>query len=545
MKRAILFTLFSILSIITIEAKAASCWEIISTPNISVLGNVVLNPTPISCTTTPSGKAWLQVTTSYNPPPPTDLFLLINLSDPHMSGLTFSPLLVFNGFNSSNVPIVSTDIITGSGSSTMTATILPPSGVDVWVEDTPHNYLGTPDSGDEPDSNMASQAMWKSRAIWNRKTPGTCNATHDNPEFGQENFLCIRVKNKGSSTALNTTVKAYWANPSTGLAWSDPSIGQSQWTEISSSPKTISSITSGGDEIVEMSWFPPNPTNNVPDTGHFCLVARIDNADDPLTGEGTDINYNTRHKNNIAWRNVNVVNLIAKTAITHDFTIHQLSETRVTQIRFNFTNGKGETVTPPKGLTQITIGGLNNLKFDKKAMAGFKLTETREGGISAQMTENNASFDVVMAKGEEHALQLIFAPTTLKELSENISFNIEQFEEGKRVGGISYSLNIKKVTEDVGQKTQEGTSNHINYFTLTLSSALTSDASVDYQTRDGTAIAGEDYTETKGTVIISAGETTALIGVEILADNITEDDESFSLVLTNPRNGLFPQGKVN
>jgi len=738
MKHAILFIFLSILSTLALEAKAASCWEIISTPNISVLGNVVLNPTPISCTTTPSGKAWLQVTVSYSPPPPTDLFLLINLSDPHMSGLTFSPLLIFNGFNSSNVPIVSTDII--GSSSTMTATILPPSlppstlgfnvdfcnnngwvsstfsgvanqagfwnqktafggaltdingdsslgvtmtpvgggpcisqsnpatsgdnealmddfwsigaanpvgrkqiisnlpagtyqvytyawrraspnspigytsvdvnnigtqiiggswsngihsqgltyslhtvainsgdnitihwvttqyrgaangiqikklstDVDVWVEDTPHNYLGTPDSGDEPDSNMTNQAMWKSRAIWNRKISGECNSTanpdinnpfnpaHENPEFGQLNYLCIRVKNKGGNTALNTTVKAYWANPSTGLAWSDPALGASQWTEINSSPKIMSSIISGSDEIVEMSWSPPN-------VGHFCLVARIDNASDVLIGEGSDINYNTRYKNNIAWRNVNIVDLSGKTGITHNFTIHQLSETKVTQIRFNFTNDKGETVTPPEKLTQITLGGLNNLKFDQKAIEGFKLTETREGGTSAQMTEDKASFDVVMIKGEEHILQLTFAPTALKELTENISFNIEQYEGEERVGGISYSLNIQKETkeeQDTGQKTQEGTSNHINYFTLTLSSALTSDASVDYQTRDGTAIAGEDYTATKGTAIISAGETTILIGVEILADeNDEEGDESFSLVLTNPKNGLFPQGQ--
>jgi hypothetical protein len=85
-------------------------------------------------------------------------------------------------------------------------------------------------------------------------------------------------------------------------------------------------------------------------------------------------------------------------------------------------------------------------------------------------------------------------------------------------------------------------SNHINYFKLAINKALEVNASVSYSTRDGTAKAGQDYIATSGTATIVAGETYTLIPVEILADNINEPDETFSLVLTNPIGANFPVG---
>jgi len=88
----------------------------------------------------------------------------------------------------------------------------------------------------------------------------------------------------------------------------------------------------------------------------------------------------------------------------------------------------------------------------------------------------------------------------------------------------------------------EGDSNHINYFLLQIGAVLTEDASVEYTTRDGTAFAGEDYVFTSGVATIKAGETSTVIGVEIIADLISESDETFSLAITNPQGGIFPEG---
>ena len=58
--------------------------------------------------------------------------------------------------------------------------------------------------------------------------------------------------------------------------------------------------------------------------------------------------------------------------------------------------------------------------------------------------------------------------------------------------------------------------------------------SADYTTANGTATAGQDYTETSGTVSFAPGEYTRTITVPILQDSTTESSEDFSATLSNP-----------
>jgi hypothetical protein len=95
---------------------------------------------------------------------------------------------------------------------------------------------------------------------------------------------------------------------------------------------------------------------------------------------------------------------------------------------------------------------------------------------------------------------------------------------------------------EVTTNTPEGDSNHFNYFLLELSAPLESNASVSYQTQNGSAIAGQDYIKTSGIATISAGKTSVAIAVEIIADNIAENNETFSLLISNPQGGIFPVG---
>ncbi len=55
--------------------------------------------------------------------------------------------------------------------------------------------------------------------------------------------------------------------------------------------------------------------------------------------------------------------------------------------------------------------------------------------------------------------------------------------------------------------------------------------SVDYATEDGTAIAGQDYTSTSGTLSFGNGETIKTFQIPILNDAITEPDETFTVLL--------------
>ena len=69
-------------------------------------------------------------------------------------------------------------------------------------------------------------------------------------------------------------------------------------------------------------------------------------------------------------------------------------------------------------------------------------------------------------------------------------------------------------------------------FVVSLSRAAASPVTVDYLTRDGTAIAGQDFTDTSGTVTFAAGETSKTIAVPVLDDVHDEGSETMKLKLS-------------
>jgi len=68
--------------------------------------------------------------------------------------------------------------------------------------------------------------------------------------------------------------------------------------------------------------------------------------------------------------------------------------------------------------------------------------------------------------------------------------------------------------------------------------------SVDYETRDGTALGGSDYMPTRGTLNLYPGENQAVMPVEIIGDDIPEPSEYFFLDVFNPVGGKFDEGVV-
>ena len=65
---------------------------------------------------------------------------------------------------------------------------------------------------------------------------------------------------------------------------------------------------------------------------------------------------------------------------------------------------------------------------------------------------------------------------------------------------------------------------------------------VDYRTEDGTATAGQDYTETSGTLIIPAGETGGGVTMPLLPESAEGWDQTFTLVLGDPVNATLSGG---
>ena len=78
------------------------------------------------------------------------------------------------------------------------------------------------------------------------------------------------------------------------------------------------------------------------------------------------------------------------------------------------------------------------------------------------------------------------------------------------------------------------TGTEIATFTVTRTSDLTEEVTVNFATANGAATAGSDYTATSGTLTFIAGQQTATVSVTILNDMADEPNETFFVQLSNP-----------
>lgn len=81
--------------------------------------------------------------------------------------------------------------------------------------------------------------------------------------------------------------------------------------------------------------------------------------------------------------------------------------------------------------------------------------------------------------------------------------------------------------------------------TLTRSGGLSQGVSVRFVTVDGSALAGEDYTSVRTTVIFDPDQATKVVNIPINNDNIDEMDETIILALESPTGGAILGSPIN
>lgn len=196
----------------------------------------------------------------------------------------------------------------------------PSTGLDLVVKNSEE------DKSDEPD--IDTEFLWRSTDIWVRnQNDGKYNDTHQNPEYdiNDPNYAYVRVANNSCETSSgNDVLKLYWAKANTSLAWpqhwdgslfiSDPITNEDVIMGDEIATITIPPLHPGQCEILEFEWNVPNPedyTNINANPWHFCLLARMESTDDPMTfPEVSSIGQNVKNNNNIAWKNTTVVDII-------------------------------------------------------------------------------------------------------------------------------------------------------------------------------------------------------------------------------------------
>ncbi len=122
-------------------------------------------------------------------------------------------------------------------------------------------------------------------------------------EDGQDNYIYLRVQNRGA-VAGNCTATVYFTDP--GMAIANPAA----WTNIGQ--LNIQNLVAGEFRVVgPLTW----PDTLVPASGHYCLISILDSPSDPapdLTAIHSldDFVYMVRNSNNVAWRNIDVEDVI-------------------------------------------------------------------------------------------------------------------------------------------------------------------------------------------------------------------------------------------
>ncbi len=211
-------------------------------------------------------------------------------------------------------------------------------GIDLWIVD------GVGDVGNEPV--QAGVNIWEGE-IWNCEDDPNC-LSMEKPEFKVvgDNYLRVRVKNRGCLPSQNADLHLYWTRARTGEYWDwhwlDPALSPGNIIinpgssgsicaaggEITvvpgttnPSPISIPSIPPGGEVVLTQNWKPLNPDICYPlgTNGIFnnfsepmiCFLARIVSLDDPITNEQlmSPIKPNVQNNNNIATVNTHLVNL--------------------------------------------------------------------------------------------------------------------------------------------------------------------------------------------------------------------------------------------
>ena len=125
---------------------------------------------------------------------------------------------------------------------------------------------------------------------------------------GRDNFVYVRVWNRGGVPATNVKAKVFYASAATLLTFDD-------WTLIGE--VTILNVPPGNVMTVSgpITW----PTGALPPPGHYCFIALVGNAQDPAPdgADFQDLDYYyayIRTNNNVTWRNFDVVAALAPAA---------------------------------------------------------------------------------------------------------------------------------------------------------------------------------------------------------------------------------------
>ncbi|HTS91489.1 MAG TPA: S8 family serine peptidase [Stellaceae bacterium] len=180
---------------------------------------------------------------------------------------------------------------------------------DIYIRDEVGDDGSVPSSGAvgaSPDIILANQPVADPNAAFGQGSGAEMrDDLGDTAIANADNYVYVRMLNRGATAATQTTATVYWSEPATLVT-------PGSWNAIGKTP--VLSVPQGDTLAVSgaLVW----PAAAVPASGHYCFVAVADSAQDPapaIPGPTDWAGYLSfvQSQNNVAWRNFNVVAIMS------------------------------------------------------------------------------------------------------------------------------------------------------------------------------------------------------------------------------------------
>lgn len=256
------------------------------------------------------------------------------------------------------------------------ATVLLPAGYTAFrstLEGSPnhnstHGYIGgggnissIPTAAQDPFFFMLHNNVERLWAQWQRNVSDVSRldpATAYGTSSGHAHITGTMPPWDGSSSLLPWTIAGGYIVSKTAK---HPSVVFPPIYDVA--PLVVPVLQPGEAVVIQIPWYPPNPADFAcfGDPGHFCLLARIETSTTSPFGmstlEGANVSVNTRNNNNIAWKNLTVVDNFSGAFTLSSVLVRNVFAIRVpTTLRLAARGGGFEPTFLDYGRAYLNIG---------------------------------------------------------------------------------------------------------------------------------------------------------------------------------------------
>jgi tyrosinase len=240
-----------------------------------------------------------------------------------------------------------------------------------------------------------------------------------------------------------------------GKAYDDASLGANSYDN---GGVPVPMLNPGESCIVQVAWYPPNPADFsacFSDAGHCCLLARIETSTAAPYGmniaEGNNLPVNVLNNNNIAWKNLTVVDDfsgLGLAGVTGGLVIRNVDRVRDVLTTITFTVPGGDNEIPDELEYVMEMPPEIFARWVEAGGQGQGIERLR--GNAFRITGSNAAIGgIVLAPKENFIITPRFKALKRLTTAKNFFWHVKQFgtpeNAGQLVGGNSYRINFNRI----------------------------------------------------------------------------------------------------